>query len=179
MAYADPQSTSNPTTGQPILAAWGDIVRDDLEYLARNRPHFRAYNSAALSIPNNAFTAVTLNSERFDVGGMHSTVSNTDRGTVPAGEAGKYSGWASGGYAAHATGVRINALVVNGATFIANVRAESATDTTPEFIVDSLLYSLAAADYMSYYAFQNSGGALNLSATGNHSPEFSMMWEAI
>lgn len=179
MAYADPQATSNPTTGQPILAAWGDVVRDDLEYLAENRPHFRAYNSAALSIPNNTFTAVTLNSERFDVGGMHSTASNTDRGTVPTGEAGKYSAWASGGFAAHATGVRIHALYINGATAVANVRSESATDTTPEFLAYSPLYSLAAADYMSFYTFQNSGGALNLAATGNHTPEFSMMWEAL
>lgn len=150
-----------------------------LDYLASTRPHFRATNSAVQSIPNNTQTAVTLNTERFDQGAMHSIVSNTDRGTVPAGEAGKFSAWATGGWAANSAGVRIHSLVVNGATFVASNRMESATDTTPYFDVASPLYALAAADWMSFYVLQNSGGALNNGLAGNYAPEFSMMWQVL
>lgn len=175
MAYTDANGVQDPTAGQVLQAAFLDQVRTNQEYFARNRPHCRVYNSSAFSVPNNTATAVTFNSERSDVGGCHSTSVNTARLTVPSGEGGKYLSGGSIEWASHATGVRILGNRVNGATMIVQDRKESATDTTPGQNV-STFYSLAAADYIEMTAFQNSGGALNVSASGNFSPEAWCIW---
>lgn len=179
MAYADPQSTSNPTTGQPILAAWGDVVRDDLEYLARNKPHCRVYNSANISHATSGTPQiVTFNSERFDVGGCHSTSSNTGRLTVPSGEGGKYLIGGHVSWATNATGVRQIYIRLNGATPIGDdVRTPVSGTGTSQHV--STFYSLAAGDYVELIANQTSGGALQIDAASNYSPEFYMIWQAI
>lgn len=179
MAYADPQTTHNPTTGQIIPASWGDIVRDDLEYLARNKPHARVYNSAAISLPTGAVTALTFNSERYDIGACHSTSSNTSRLTVPSGEAGKYLIGATVGFAANPTGYRAILLQVNGVTTIAQQDAISLGAGSAMYLSICTENALAAGDYVELKAFQNSGGNLNALASGNYSPEFWWEWVAI
>ena len=55
-------------------------------------PTFRcsAWNSATQSVPASTFTVLTFDSEDYDVGGLHSTVTNTSRLTVPSGGDGLY-----------------------------------------------------------------------------------------
>ena len=178
MVYADPQSTHNPTTATVIPASWGDIVRDDLEYLARNKPHARVYNSANIShTTSGAFQAVTFNSERYDVGACHSTVSNTSRLTVPSGEGGKYLIGGCVQWFTNATGRRILKLRVNGTTDIAQVELALVSSESGGIVQTE--YALAAGDYVELHAFQSSGGALNMLATPNLSPEFWFRWVAI
>jgi hypothetical protein len=50
----------------------------------------QAFNSNVQSIPDNADTAATFDSEVFDTDGFHDTSSNTSRMTIPAGLGGKY-----------------------------------------------------------------------------------------
>lgn len=178
MAYADPQSTHNPATGEIPPAAWGDIVRDDLEYLARNRPHCRVYNSAAISLTHNTDAALTFNSERYDVGGCHSTASNTSRITIPAGEGGKYLLTGHVEFASNATGDRQLSFRLNGTTVLAAQRV-GANGSSVTILSLSTVYALAAGDYVELWALQSSGGALNATASGNYSPEFSAMWMAV
>ena len=165
MAYDDPQNTSNPTTGQPILAAWGDIVRDDLEYLARNAPHCRAVRSATQTLTTATWTAILFTgTESFDVGGMHSTASNQDRVTIPAGEAGKYTYGASVNFDNDLTGLR-------GARFTLNGTAIGPTLTVPSVGFCSLIVppdftAFAAGDILRLEARHDKGSDLNvLSAT--------------
>jgi hypothetical protein len=49
----------------------------------------KAYNSATQTV-NNTTASLTLDSEEFDTDGFHSTSSNTERMTIPAGMGGKY-----------------------------------------------------------------------------------------
>jgi hypothetical protein len=176
MAYVDPQSIHNPTTGQVAPASWGDAVRDGLQYLASTRPHCRVYNSASLTISNNTRTAVTFNSERVDVGGMHSTSSNTSRITIT--DAGFYLISGSVEWAANATGHRNCEIRLNGTTLIA-ISADSVVGATTHQQSVSTLYQLAAADYIEMTVFQLSGGNLNLSVAANYSPELSAIWMSV
>lgn len=174
MPYSDPQDTDNPTTGQPILAAWGDIVRDDLEYLARNFPHCSIYESTAQSIANNTETDMTSNEELSDIGGMHSTVSNTERITVPSGEGGLYRADATVSFAANATGFRQLIFRVNNTT---NYNAFAVTNNgagAATIFTGTKKLVLAAGDYVTCRVYQNSGGALNVTML-----EFALEWRAV
>ena len=179
MPHVDPNTVSDPTTGQPILAAWGDVVRDNQEYSARNKPHCRVYNSAAISLAtSNVDQALTFNSERYDVGGCHSTASNTGRITIPSGEGGKYLITGHVEIASNATGDRQLSIRLNGSTAIAAQRVgANASSVTIQSL--SVVYALAAGDYVELWALQSSGGALNVTASGNYSPEFTAMWLAV
>lgn len=137
----------------------------------------RAYNSAAISIPDAAWTALTFNSEYWDThdaaaSTFHSTSSNTGRITIPAGRGGYYLFGASVEFAANATGRRGVRIVHSvGAT----VFAESLEDATPSgahALTIATLWSIAAAEYATVEVFQNSGGALNCNRSGDYSPEF-------
>jgi hypothetical protein len=134
----------------------------------------RAYNSIALSIPNNSTTLMTFNSERRDDASFHSTSVNTGRLTVPTGYAGWYKIQGDVDWASNATGLRTLAIRLNGGNWIA---ADSRTPISGNVTQHSIsgLYYLADGDYVEMLAFQNSGGALNINATNNFSPEFSMV----
>lgn len=174
MPYSDPQSTHNPTTGQIIPASWGDIIRDDLEYLARNFPHCSIFESTAQSVATSTETDLTSNEERSDIGGMHSSVSNTERITVPSGEGGLYTIAAVVNFAANATGFRQLLFRVNNTTnydafALPNNGAGAAT-----IFGTSRSLVLAAGDFVTCRVFQNSGGALNVTML-----DFSVAWRAV
>jgi hypothetical protein len=174
MAYADPQGVSNPTAGAVITAAWGDAVRDAIEHLARNKPHARVHNTSSYTHNSTGnYLAIPFGLERFDVGGCHSTVSNTSRLTVPSGEAGTYVIGGGCTWAASGVGVRQLRLIVNGSTEIALQRLASETDTTPAFTISGY-YDLVAGDYVELQAFQNSGGSLDITAS-----HFWFKWDSV
>lgn len=162
MAYADPQSTSNPTTGQAILAAWGDIVRDDLEYLARNKPHCDVYSTATQTIASGIAEDVVFPSENYDVGGMHSTASNTDQVVVPTGEAGKYDIVGGTTFPADADGYRQVKLTKNGSDFtpahLVLVPAVSGAGMAIQVV--ALAVSLAAGDIIRLQVLHSAGNDL-------------------
>jgi hypothetical protein len=135
----------------------------------------RVYNSANLSIPTGANTALTFNSERQDsdpAGAIHDTGSNTSRLTCKT--PGVYAIWANVQFAANATGQRNAQIVLNGATAIGLALDPSATASQDSYLIVSTPYLLAANDYVEVHVFQNSGGNLNVIASGNVSPEFAM-----
>jgi hypothetical protein len=137
------------------------------------QPHARVYNNADQSIPNNAITALTFNTERFDVGAMHSTSLDTSRLTAPV--AGLYAlggglQWAAPGAPA---GERILIVRVGGSTEIARVQVQDAAGTEIQAV--STLWRFAAGDYAELCGYQNSGGALNAVTTSAYSPEFWMV----
>lgn len=177
MPLIDPATVNNPTAGQPATAAWGDAVRDAAVYLGTGKPHCRVYNNANFSVGSSAtWTSITFNTERFDVGAMHSTASNQSRIVVPTGEGGKYLIGGSLAFATNATGRRLMRILLNGTTVICQAELPLSSSESGGNL--TTIYNLAAADYVELQAYQSSGGALNVIAGTNYSPEFWAMWMA-
>jgi hypothetical protein len=135
----------------------------------------RVYNDANISVNNNSATALTFNTERYDVGACHDTGSNTGRLTAPI--AGKYLITGHIRLASDTDYTQVQLIIrLNGTTSIADVFDNVAFSAN---VVDrsvSTIYALAATDYVELVAFQinTSAGANNVSAAGNLSPEFAM-----
>jgi hypothetical protein len=168
---------ASPTSGLARIYPKSDglfySIDDGGQEYPLGRFRARVYNTASISLANGAGTALTFDTERFDVGGFHSTSVNTGRLTIPV--AGTYLVGANVQYAANATGVRQGYIRLNGTTvLVANlVPAVTGGVVTEQVLVT--MYNFAANDYVELVAFQNSGGALNLVAVGNYSPEFWIM----
>lgn len=176
MAWTTPKTW---TTGEVLTAAnMNAQVRDNLAYAAgTDRPHARVNNSGSLSISNSTTTVLTFDSERVDVGAMHSTSVNTGRLTIPSGAGGF---WMVGGnvvWATNTTGRRELYIRSGGATLVAG-DIRSASGDFPAASINQLCF-LSAGDYVELVVSQNSGGALNVTATSAYSPEFWAIWMCV
>lgn len=161
----------------------GDRVRE----IATNRPFFydgtqwepegavgaRVYNSANISITSGALQELTFNSERWDTSAFHSTVSNTDRLTVPAAHGGIYVIAGHVAFAASGVGDRQIEILLNGTTSLAVSRVPPPSGQGRMSI--TTVVELSDADYITLRVLQTSGGALNVLAAGNYSPELSLV----
>lgn len=142
-------------------------------------PACRVYNSANIShTTSGTAQALTFDSERFDRLAMHSTSSNTSRITIPTGWGGIYQIGASVAFTANATGYRQISIKVNGSTDIVFQNAPTTGSAINHRLSAQTIYYLNAGDYIEVYANQTSGGALNILAQGNHTPEFYAQWIA-
>lgn len=143
-------------------ALWGASVKALGDFLT-NPPTFLAYQASAQSIPNNTFTAATLDTEIFDALAGHSTVTNTSRYTFQA--AGKYRVDAGGCFTGNTTGFRAVKLAVNGGSgTITSERTAAPASGFDTTVNTSVLLSALAGDYVETYIFQNSGGSLSTHA---------------
>lgn len=175
MAYTTPRTwVANETVTAALLNAH---VRDNVAWLATDAPHCRVYNSANISIAvSGTPQALTFDSERYDVGGCHSTSTNTGRITIPSGAGGKWHFGCNVSFAANATGVRQVYMRLNGTTTIAfsNDPALGSGDVSIHNL--SCDYAVSAGDYVEVVCNQTSGGALNVLLAANYSPEFWGHW---
>jgi hypothetical protein len=114
--------------------------------------------SIGQSIANTTNVDVTWDVESLDTNGFHSTVTNTDRITIPSGYAGKYLVVAQLSYGNNATGDLRRSLIFKNTTQLsyANVRPNRATP------VASFIEDMAEGDYFKAVANQDSGGTLTL-----------------
>lgn len=127
----------------------------------------RIYNSGNISIGTGGSpTTVTWNNNRYDTGG----ISNVNGFTIVV--AGVYRVGANIRWAANATGQRVLYIQLNSSTFIAIASQQAVTGGNPTDMGIVTEYSFAAGDTVRLQAFQDSGGALNITAAGNYSPEF-------
>lgn len=140
---------------ETVTAAW----TFNAAITAPNTPRCSAYHSTTQSIPNNTQTALNLDSEDYDVGGMHDTVTNNSRITIPTGQGGLYLIVAHVDFATNGTNARRCEIFVNGSRIHRTVATPSASTGTA--MQDVMIWPLAAGDYVEVYAFQNSGGNLN------------------
>lgn len=115
--------------------------------------------SVSQSINNNSWTALNFNTEDVDVGGGHSTVTNTSRWVAP--ESGMVL--VSGVYspASNATGRRGIRWAKNG-TVIPSSQSMVLAGTTSLLNIASLTHMVpvVAGDFIEVQAFQESGGSL-------------------
>jgi hypothetical protein len=117
------------------------------------------FNTTDQTLSNNTFTAVTFNSENWDTDSFHSTSSNTSRMTIPSGKNGKYLISGTLAYTGNATGARGFFIYKNGAAIHYIQIASSANSVYPNA---SMVVDAVATDYFEVYAWQNSGGNLDL-----------------
>jgi hypothetical protein len=89
--------------------------------------------------------------------------------------AGRYAIVGNVRWDAHATGKRITSILFNSTTTIAEDVTAAISGATISQSVPAQ-YDFAQWDYIELIVEQNRGGALDLKAVGNHSPELSVDW---
>lgn len=122
------------------------------------------YKSASTqSIANDTATAVTFDAEEFDTDGFHSTSTNTSRITIPSGKDGKYLFLGVCEFASNSTGNRAIDFRKNGSIAQRGLRVMPVTDSGDVTNISaSAILNLVAGDYVEMFAFQKSGGNLNV-----------------
>lgn len=130
-------------------------------------PSAHVFNSAVQSIPDTTATLVTFDSETWDTGATHSTVTNTDRITVPTGGGGTWFVSGQVTIAASSLGRRAAQIRKND-TAICTGKQLLGDATFTSVVSASCIVQLAATDYLNMTAQQVSGGALNTVAGTNN-----------
>ena len=156
----------------PTAAIFNAHVRDNLNFLY-GAPSCRVYHNAAQAITTATYTAVALNSERFDNDTMHNTVTLNSR--ITATTAGRYLFVSNVEFVANATGIR-ESRILRGATLIAGALLPVVSVAAVTVLNVATIYSMAAADDVEISVYQSSGGNLNVNSTANYSPEFMAHW---
>jgi hypothetical protein len=128
------------------------------------QPRCGLQNSGIVSLADSTWTALALDTEQWDIGAMHSTVTNTSRVTIPTGQGGHYAFKGQCGFAPNATGMRKLAIARNGV----RIWSVALPGTSADYMVLRVdgEFPCAAGDYWELHAYQSSGGALNIGALG-------------
>lgn len=173
---------SNPYEGQLIYETDTDVLRGyngsawGTTYL--DPPACRVFHNAAQSIGDAVGGGVQLvfNSERYDTDNMHSTT--VDTGRITFNTAGLYLITFSGTMAASNDYNFAEAYIkLNGTTTIATSNSmQHNVILAAGDLIASTVYKFTATQWVGVWIYQDSTGAKNMLANGNHSPEFSACW---
>jgi hypothetical protein len=125
----------------------------------------RAISVTQQSIPNTAWTIVTLDGETFDTNNFHDNSTNNSRLTVPTGKDGYYEIAGSVLWSSNASGVRYLAINKNGSRIMVRVLGEAGSGAATYILITDLVH-LAAGDYIELSVYQNSGNPLTLENPG-------------
>lgn len=155
MTYVDLNTIHNPATGTIAPAAWGDQIRDNLEFLID--PPACSVSSGNQSVNSGTPTVLTAGTENFDNDGMHSTVSNTSRITIQT--AGRYLFMSVASFA-QPSGSATLSFLIDGATSQNGVLLPVTGGTTR--LIAVRLFTLAVGQYVETRVTQDSGGAINI-----------------
>jgi hypothetical protein len=161
MAYTSPTSQS---AGTPIPTTRLNGYKDGIDYWAGHttvssgrRTLLVASQTAVQSIPNTAWTALTLNAEAADYDAGHTT---TSKFTVSQAGVlwlmGAY-GFASSSVGQRSVGIRVNGTGTSQPT---HLRVDIPAPVTSGVVQCSGLIPVNVADYVEVVAFQDSGAAL-------------------
>jgi len=122
----------------------------------------RVKKSATQSIPNATDTVITFDTETFDEGSYHSTATNTGRLTVPVGKAGYYQIYFAIQFDVNGTGDREISIFLNGTATRICAANQAADSTLYPVINGGTTYYLAETDFVQLLAYQDRGGALDI-----------------
>jgi hypothetical protein len=168
-------STRTWVAGEVVTDAYmNNTIRDPLNFLLA-RPIFKGYQTVAQSIPNNTFTAVTLDSEAVDSAGGHSTVTNTSRYTAV------YAGWYEKGggatFASNAATRRLARPQVNSTAVVGSMSGIVGIANIVGFAYRADRIFLNVADILEDALFQDTGGALNTFVSPTeYGPSMTLTW---
>lgn len=163
MAYVDTNTIHNPTTSTVAPAAWGDQVRDNLEFLI-DPPACSITDSTGSSVASGSLVVLGGTSlENFDNDSMHSDVSNRSRITIQT--AGRYLFLATVAYASHAgtadAFVRVS-LRVNGTTSYGGMQVKNVTAATQQIRIQATrALVLSAGDFVECTTQHSLAGTVN------------------
>lgn len=160
MPYVDPDTIAVINPGDPVPAAWFQVVRQDLEFLV-DPPACSVFHSDDLTAVADATnTVLPADSENFDNDGMHDSVTNNSRITLQT--AGRYLVLANVTYAPDATGYRRLTFLINGTTGFRSHQGAATPGAGNETRVTATReFAFAAGDFVEVEVAQSSGGPLN------------------
>jgi hypothetical protein len=119
--------------------------------------------SANQTLSNATATAITFDGENFDTDAYHDNSTNNSRITIPSGKGGKYVVSARATFASNTTDQRRIQFRVNGsATAIDLFNTSTGVAGEPFSMQTTRFLDLSAGDYVEMFAYQASGGNLNL-----------------
>jgi len=120
--------------------------------------------SAAQSVSNATWTAISWDLENYDTDAFHNNSVNNTRITIPAGKGGKYLIASNLFNPSNSSGSRLIKFQKNGVDIYYGdwQRANSGHSTST---IASQVLDLAVADYIEVNLFQDSGGALNVNSS--------------
>lgn len=124
----------------------------------------RVYRTTNQSIPNATATAIAWDAEDYDTYGLYSSGDALNI-TIP----GRYIAMAQADFAANATGVRTATITLNGVTTIGGI-STPAHAATARLNISSLPFTVTTTTAVRVLVEQNSGGALDVVASGSVSP---------
>lgn len=131
----------------------------------------RVTHSVNQSISDATETSLAFDTERYDTDTIHDAVTNNSRLTAKT--AGKYLIVGQAYMAASDAGIRYFVFRLNGVTYIGITEWDTAQGSVTA-MHSSTIYDMAVDDYVECRVYQSSGGALNVNAAGNYTPEFMM-----
>lgn len=134
----------------------GATITDVRPYVNTNRGVI-VQRTTALSIPQDTTVAIPWPTELRDTDGYHSTVTNTERLTIPAGLGGLYEvganvGWSAPGLAGDTLGIKVCRFYKNGVSFATH---EIPNTRWATFHSLSLPIQLVPGDYIEITLLQN------------------------
>lgn len=134
----------------------------DTLYASNAAISVRAFHDANQSIPNITYTALSFNSENYDNGNFHNTVTNNSHFFAPI--VGKYLITASASFVSNATGARIIKIMRTGTTdLVVSVQNNNGSSYTVQLNVATVAH-MGEDDYVQALVWQDSGDALNVQA---------------
>ncbi|MBI2035685.1 MAG: type II secretion system protein [Candidatus Liptonbacteria bacterium] len=116
--------------------------------------------SSNQSVTNATWTALTWDTETEDFGGLHDSVTNNSRFTIPAG--GLYLVCANVSFATNSTDARRIIFYINGGSATTTQINSVSSGQEPTILHECSRLRLAANDYIEVWARQDSGGSLNV-----------------
>lgn len=138
-------------------------------------PTCRVYKSGVQEILTGTVTAVTFDSERWDIGGIHSTVTNTTRLTAPKSGIYNVNGYAA--WPAEITSPWFLAIKQNGTT-IFGAQWQAASFQSEGHVSTEVF--LNAGEYVELCVYQGQGKTIKTAAAGTsnypNGVEMSMTW---
>lgn len=160
------QGTDHATPGKVVVAS--SQLSGTAQYKAL------VYRSTQQLIATATATAVQFTDEDYDVGTLHDTVTNNTRLTAPV--AGYYLVHGAVTYEANGTGSRATIMAKNGA-IVGTQASGRAGGTLADAPFLCTIVHLNAGDYLELWAYQDTGGNLNVGGGGgrNTQPQFGMI----
>lgn len=175
--WTDPStgSTLDKATGATMSEAYFDTLCGNLKYLGGTLGGYDAhvYHDANQSLANTTLTVLAFNTEYEDTDTIHDAGANT---RLTCKTAGRYIAVAVVPFDSNATGLRSAYITKNGSgTYVGFDLRTAVNGDYTILVVTTPPLNLIVNDYLEVFAKQNSGGALNVIASGEWKPRFGMV----